>query len=281
MWLYSLSLGRRTSQIVVLLLISAFVAQPLGLRSVFAQTAAEPSESRAVPFVLHDGTPVRLRTTRLLSSKDAKTGETVDFEVLEDVKVNGIVVIPRESFALGTVTQAKPNGRLGKGGKLDMTIDSVRIVSGEKVPLRAVKEIRGDNRTGTMTGALVASGLLFFPAAPIFLFIKGKNITIPKGTEFTAYVTGDVALDMAKFAAPQSTETAQAATLTISVRSNPDGADIEIDGKFIGNTPSAIPIKPGEYRVVVRKPGYEIWERTVTVPPGSSITLDALLERIP
>jgi hypothetical protein len=51
-----------------------------------------------------------------------------------------------------------------------------------------------------MTGAMIASGILFFPAAPMFLFIKGKDITIPKGTAITAYTNGDTELDAQKFA---------------------------------------------------------------------------------
>jgi hypothetical protein len=38
-----------------------------------------------------------------------------------------------------------------------------------------------------------------FPAAPLLLFIHGKDLTIPKGTEVTAFVAGDMKLDMSKF----------------------------------------------------------------------------------
>ena len=50
-----------------------------------------------------------------------------------------------------------------------------------------------------MTGAIVATSIVFFPAAPAFLFMKGKDITIPKGTEITAYINGEVGLDPQKF----------------------------------------------------------------------------------
>lgn len=160
--------------------------------------AVAPNTSSPV-FGLLDGTPVKLRIGRTMSSADAKTGETVDFEVLEDVKIGDTIVIPRGGTALGTVTQGKPKGRLGKGGKLDINIDSVRLVSGDKIPLRAIKETKGGGHTGAMTGAIVATSIVFFPAAPFFLFMKGKDITIPKGTEITAYINGDIPLDSSKF----------------------------------------------------------------------------------
>src|SRR5262245_37786674 len=70
------------------------------------------------PFVLHDGTPIRLRLNRNVSSADAKVGESVDFEGLEDVKVNDVLVITRGSTAIATVTEAAPKRRMARGGKL-------------------------------------------------------------------------------------------------------------------------------------------------------------------
>ncbi len=156
---------------------------------------SNPSET----ITLLDGTPVKLRIGRTISSADAKTGDTVDFEVLEDIKINELVIIPRGGIAIATVTRAKPKGRMGKGGKLDINVDFIRLTTNEKVALRAIKETKGNGRTGVMTGAIVASSILFFPAAPFFLFMKGKDISIPKGTEITAYINGDIPLESGKF----------------------------------------------------------------------------------
>ena len=158
--------------------------------------------SHAAPsIVVHDGTPVRLRLNRNLSSADAKVGDTADFEVLEDVKVGDTLVIARGGMAIATVTQAQSKRRMARGGKLDVNIDYVRLVNDEKIALRAVKETKGGGHTGAMTGAIVATSLVFFPAAPFFLFMHGKDITIPKGTEITGYVQGDVTLDATKLVA--------------------------------------------------------------------------------
>ena len=148
-------------------------------------------------LVLLDGTPIRLRITRNLSSKEEQRGDTVDFEVLEEVRVRGVIVIEKGGVALGTITEAQPARRLGRGGKLDLVLDSVRLASGQRAALRAVKEKQGDGRVAGMTVGLVAAGLLFFPAAPFFLFMKGKDIEIPKGTELVGYVNGDMTIDLA------------------------------------------------------------------------------------
>ena len=150
-------------------------------------------------FGLAEDTPVRIRIARTMSSRDARVDERVDFEVLEDVKVGNVVVVERGAMAIATVTEAHPKRRMGRAGKLNMNIDYVRLVSGEKVLLRAVKGGSGGNHIAAMTGAMVATSLLFFPAAPFFLFMHGNDITIPKGTEVTAYVAADTPLDPTKF----------------------------------------------------------------------------------
>jgi hypothetical protein len=93
-------------------------------------------------FGLEDGTPIKMRITRTISSADAKVHEKVDFEILEETKIGETVVIPRGGIAWGTVTEAQPKRRMGRAGKLNVNIDAVRLVTGEKVALRAIKEVK-------------------------------------------------------------------------------------------------------------------------------------------
>jgi hypothetical protein len=175
------------------------------IAAMVSHTAAAPNSAapHAEPMMLHDGTPVRLRLGRNLSSADATTGETVDFEVLDDVKVGEQVVIARGAEAIGTITDAEHKKRIARGGKLDLTLDSVRLVDDEKVALRGVKETKGGGHTGAMTGAMVATAIVVWPAAPLFLFMHGTDTTILKGTEITAYTDGEVKLDSKKISAKQ------------------------------------------------------------------------------
>jgi PEGA domain-containing protein len=165
----------------------------------------------------------------------------------------------------------------GRGGKLDMNIDSVRLVDGEKVALRAVKEVKGGGHTGAMTGAMVGTAIVFFPAAPLFLFMHGKDITIPKGTEITAYVNGNFPIDTAKFQPKTATNTVQANS-KLAISSVPDGADVEVDGSFVGNTPSVIELASGDHSVIVKKPGYKPLERKIKIG-GGDVRINAELEK--
>ena len=276
-----------------------------------------PSAQPAAPskgFVLEDGTTVTLRLGRALSSADAHAGDRVDFEVAQEVSVNRIVVIPKDSPASGTVITAQKKRRMGRAGKLDVSIESVQLADGEKATLRAVKESQGGSHAGIMAGGMVATSLIVWPAAPVFLLMHGKDVTIPRGTEVTAYINGDVKLDFAKFqpaplvlaapsvsAAPpvpatlqapaaspattpnaRPTDTApaspdQAAGAQLEVSSTPDGADIEIDGNFVGSTPSTVGVAAGPHQLSVKKAGFKPWERKITVSSGH-IKIDATLE---
>jgi hypothetical protein len=164
-----------------------------------APVSAAAPPGPVVTITLEDSTPIKLVLSETLSSATAVTGQTVSFETVDDIYVGDVLVIPRMSTAWGTVTEAQGKRRMGRGGKLDLNIDKVRLADGQKAMLRAVREGKGGGHTGAMTGAIVATSLIVWPAAPLFLLMHGKDITMPKGTPITAFINGDVKLDESKF----------------------------------------------------------------------------------
>ena len=259
--------------------------------SAASQASTETSNfTSAKGFVLEDALPIRLRFNETVSSADARVGDTVDFEVLQEISVNGTLVIPKGGIAVGTVTEAQPKRRMARGGKLEINVDYVKLLNGDKAALRSVKGGNGGGHVGAMTAGIVATGIVFFPAAPFFLFMHGKDITLPKGAEFTAYINGDTKLDIAKFqgtvapreSAVSSNRNDQAVNSTsakLQIDSTPSGADIELDGSYVGSTPSDIHVTEGDHMVLVRKPGFKNWERKLKSTGGNSVHLSAELEK--
>jgi hypothetical protein len=286
-------LKRITPLLAVCLLCSSLVSSQDKAKDQKQVNQASPVASATpkppLAFGLTEDTPVKIKLARTMSSSDAKAGEKVDFEVLEDVKIGDVIVIQHGAMAIGTVTEAHPKRRMGRAGKLNINIDYVQLVSGEKAPLRAVKGGSGGNHTGAMTGAMVATGILFFPAAPFFLFMHGKDITIPKGTEIAAYIAGDTPLDPEKFTQqvatnlsvtpPPASDVSQVST--VSIKSDPAGAEITIDGKFVGTTPSSVQLQPGDHSIAIEKVGFKSWLKTMTIAAGGSVSLDATLDKLP
>lgn len=213
-------------------------------------------------------------------------GQEVPFEVIEEVKVDDVIVLPKGATAIANVTEAEHKKSMGRAGRLNVAISYARLADSEKVALRAIKEAKGGGHVGAMTGAIVATSIVFFPAAPLFLFIHGKDITIPQGTEITAFVDGDMHLNMAQFGAATPSTTMAVSTsapmsqAVLAIASTPVGADIEVDGNFVGNTPSSVNLTSGSHQVVVKKKGFVDWTKTLNVT-GGTVNLNAELEASP
>src|SRR6266446_2253629 len=237
------------------------------------QPADTSNFTSAKGFVLEDSIPVKLRINRTISSADCHVGDTVDFEVVQDVSVNGTLVIPKGGLAFATVTEAQAKRRMARGGKLGVNVDYVKLVSSEKAPLRAVKDLKGGGHTGVMVGGIVATGIVFFPAAPFFLFMHGKDITIAKVQQTPTSPGSQQSLLSAS-----PTQSAGTSSAKLQLESNPPGADIEVDGNFVGNTPSDVQISEGDHTISVKKTGFKNWERKLKVNAGSSVHLSAELE---
>ena len=71
-----------------------------------------------------------------------------------------------------------------------------------------------------------------------------------------------------------------AAQASVAIDSTPLGADIEIDGAFVGNTPSTLTLAPGSHLIAVKKKGYSDWSKTLNVS-GGTVHLNAELEQEP
>ena len=67
-------------------------------------------------------------------------------------------------------------------------------------------------------------------------------------------------------------------TANLNIESSIPGADIEIDGAFVGNTPSTVAVATGSHQITVKKKGFTDWSRTLNVM-GGTVKLSAELEQ--
>jgi len=65
--------------------------------------------------------------------------------------------------------------------------------------------------------------------------------------------------------------------VSVIVKSTPPGCDINVDGKWMGSTPSTIRLAPGDHSISIEKDEMRAWQRTMTVTAGASSTIDATL----
>jgi PEGA domain-containing protein len=81
-------------------------------------------------------------------------------------------------------------------------------------------------------------------------------------------------------AAKSESKPAEAEKGAVNVSSNPSGADVLLDGNFVGNSPAALKLSPGKHTITVKMNGYGDWTREISVQSASEVQLTATLEKV-
>ncbi|HXR38414.1 MAG TPA: hypothetical protein VN776_04955 [Terracidiphilus sp.] len=152
---------------------------------------AQPAMSNSPPepaskLMLKEGTEVKLKFRDNLSSKTAAEGDPVNLTLDQDLKVGEVTVARAGAAAVGTISQAKKSGMLGRAGELNMRLDHL-LAGDSRVKLRGSKGKQGEGKEGTTVALTVLFG-------PIGLIKHGKNVEIKEGTPLVAYVDQDIEL---------------------------------------------------------------------------------------
>lgn len=132
-------------------------------------------------------TAFEIKLMQQASSKKCKEGDSIDFEVAENLIINGVIVIPQGEKVRAIVSKSRKAGGLGRKGKLEIDIQSVKTLNGISVPLS--NDIEGKGKTDAGAAAV-------FAAVSVVggLFMKGKNVVLNEGALFTVKVSKNVDL---------------------------------------------------------------------------------------
>ena len=138
--------------------------------------------------VVPDGTKIRVRLEQNLSSDTVEAGQTVDFRVTQEVRIGDAVAIASGAPAQGTIISAEARRRMGRGGKLALTVEKVQMVDGNWLSVRYTP-VKAEGKghiasTAVMTGIF---GAIFLPAAPLGLLKKGRDAELIKGRSFDVF----------------------------------------------------------------------------------------------
>lgn len=154
-------------------------------------TCAGPARSRTTrkapaPLLLAQGTPVVLRATAEINSRQFKSGDPVRLQAVQGVSVQGVRLIAAGASAQGSVVFAR-GGRIGQTGSLVVSVDSVQAVDGTWIPLRATPRPAG-GADGVLPARLIALGTAEFPNA--------KDAMLATSTTIQAWVDRDRAFQV-------------------------------------------------------------------------------------
>lgn len=139
--------------------------------------------------VLRVGTevPVRLQEELTTKGKTLRVGHRFRMETSEPVMLNGVVVIPVGSPAVGEITDVRNKGMWGKSGHLGARVLYV-TVNGRQIRLTGAFDDKG---VAGGIGAVAVSAIVFLPAG---FFMTGTSAKVPVGTIIKSFVDEDVQL---------------------------------------------------------------------------------------
>lgn len=131
-------------------------------------------------------TPIIIRCTETISTRDIVSGGEVNFAVVNDVKdASGNILIKAGSPVTAQISFVKTKGMIGRSGEVTVTDFHTTAVDGTYVPLSGSVSARPDDK---MTLSIVLSVLV----CPLFLLLKGDDAQVPAGTTKTAYTVSEV-----------------------------------------------------------------------------------------
>jgi hypothetical protein len=112
------------------------------------------------PVTIPQGTVLQVRTSESLDSKRAKDGNPVQFTVIRDVAVNGVLAIPRGATVHGVVTESKQSGDLAGSGVLALRLTSLDL-GGHSYDLASDQfKVKGPNKAGQTAGNTLGGALI-------------------------------------------------------------------------------------------------------------------------
>ncbi len=149
-------------------------------------------------LLMESGTPVKLQLTQTITFAHAHKGDRLAFVVEKDVDVGGYTVIRAGAPAEGAVVAVKGKRPFGMGGDIILKLDSVELATGEKAGLVGRREYKGRAHTIRMAVGMAVTAAFHAPAAPVLLLTRGRDSTVLKGTEVTAYTRDESWMEAAK-----------------------------------------------------------------------------------
>jgi hypothetical protein len=175
---YAQPLAEETACLVKLLSTNNPATNPRGLE---VNDAGPPH-----PVTLPGNTPMKVLLPDPLYSKKLgkdSAGQTVNFEVAEDVVVDGAILIRRGALATGHFTDVQKTKKAGRHAAIDFAFDTATAVDGQKISVSAPNEQARGGRHGQFMSNAEQVGILA-------IFAKGADVFIRAGTTYDVEVSG-------------------------------------------------------------------------------------------
>ena len=132
-------------------------------------------------------TKLKVELVEAANSKTHKPNQEVEIKLLENLIINGVLIIPKGTIGSAYVYKSRKAGGMGRKGLLQIAGREFKTINNVSVPLRQGLSGKGKTDGGAVAVAAAVSlvGVLF---------MKGSNINYPAGTDFEVEVAENVDL---------------------------------------------------------------------------------------
>lgn len=137
------------------------------------------------PRTVSQGTLVKVEFLTPVSSDKSRVGDMVEFQVTDNVAIDGVLVIPAGSRATGQVTKVDSAKGFGKDGQLEIDFRTVEAFDGNPIRLILGEKAKQENKNMVYAaGASVTGAVLLGPIGLVGgAFVKGRQAQIPVGSK--------------------------------------------------------------------------------------------------
>ena len=132
-------------------------------------------------------TKLKVELVEAANSKTHKPNQEVEIKLLENLIINGVLIIPKGTIGSAYVYKSRKAGGMGRKGLLQIAGREFKTINNVSVPLR--QGLSGKGKTDG--GAVAVAAAVSLVGG---LFMKGSNINYPAGTDFEVEVAENVDL---------------------------------------------------------------------------------------
>ena len=145
------------------------------------------------PVSVPANTLIKVALVTPVNAKNLKVGDTIEYQVADDVFVGDVLVFTKGSRGEGTVTKVKQAKNFGRNAAVDIDFKNTKALDGTYVTTFIGEEAKKEMQHLAMAaGASLAGIAVLGPLGVVAgAFVHGKNIDLPAGTELYIQTQSD------------------------------------------------------------------------------------------
>ena len=142
-------------------------------------------EIPVTPVSVPANTLIKVALVTPVNAKNLKVGDTIEYQVADDVFVNDALVFTKGSRGEGTVTKVRQSRNFGRNAEVEIDFKNTKALDGTYVTTFIGEEAKKEMQHLAMAaGASLAGIAVLGPLGVVAgAFVHGKNVDLPAGTE--------------------------------------------------------------------------------------------------